>query len=191
MANGGIIGPNIVTSFGGCTVTTKTSSGTFTTQPGTRLAAFAIVAGGGGGGSDRGGGGGAGGVVFNSSFSICGVTTYPLVVGGGGSGGSPWPAARGCSKGTDSTGFGLTAKGGGVGGGSPPGTPLGLRVGSPGGSGGGADRCAPNPPSTGGTGDQPSQPGNSGTFGFGNAGGDSTAASGQDMDQAEVVEQEQ
>jgi hypothetical protein len=49
MANGGIIGPNIVTSFGGCTVTVKTSSGTLTTQPGTRLVSYAVVAGGGGG----------------------------------------------------------------------------------------------------------------------------------------------
>jgi hypothetical protein len=49
MANGGIIGPNIVTSFGGCTVTTKTSSSPLTTQPGTRVAQYLVVAGGGGG----------------------------------------------------------------------------------------------------------------------------------------------
>jgi hypothetical protein len=39
MANGGIIGPNIVTSFGGCTVTVKTSStpSAVTTSPGTGI----------------------------------------------------------------------------------------------------------------------------------------------------------
>jgi hypothetical protein len=61
--NGGIIGVVNPTSFGKCTVTSKTSSSPLTTQPGTtNLINYAVVAGGGGGGSDAGGGGGAGGL---------------------------------------------------------------------------------------------------------------------------------
>ena len=42
--NGGIIGKTNQTSFGKCTVTTKTSSGSITTQSGTRVVQAAIVA---------------------------------------------------------------------------------------------------------------------------------------------------
>ena len=38
--NGGIIGVLNPTSFGKCTVTSQTSSGTLTTQPGTRVAQY-------------------------------------------------------------------------------------------------------------------------------------------------------
>ena len=48
MANGGIIGPTNVTSRGKNTVTSKTSSGCLTTQPGTRVIRTTVVAGGGG-----------------------------------------------------------------------------------------------------------------------------------------------
>ena len=58
--NGGIIGKSNKTSFGKCTVTTKTSSGSVTLQCGTRIVQTAIIAGGAGGGRDGGGGGGAG-----------------------------------------------------------------------------------------------------------------------------------
>ena len=58
--NGGIIGPTNTTSFGKNKVTEKTTSGTFTTQPGTRVLDALVIAGGGGGGAS-GGGGGAGG----------------------------------------------------------------------------------------------------------------------------------
>ena len=58
--NGGIIGPTNTTSFGKNTITSKTSSGPLTTQPGTRIVKTLIVAGG-GGGMAQGGGGGAGG----------------------------------------------------------------------------------------------------------------------------------
>jgi hypothetical protein len=47
--NGGIIGVINPTSFGKDTVTSKTSSGDLTTQPGTRVSSNIIVAGGGGG----------------------------------------------------------------------------------------------------------------------------------------------
>ena len=54
--NGGIIGVINPTSFGKCTVTTKTSgSSAVTTQPGTRLIDALVVAGGGGGGYGEGG----------------------------------------------------------------------------------------------------------------------------------------
>ena len=51
MANGGIIGPVNVASFGKCTVTSKTAStpSIVTTQSGTRLVNAIVVAGGGGG----------------------------------------------------------------------------------------------------------------------------------------------
>jgi hypothetical protein len=52
-SNGGIIGTSNQTSFGKCTVTTTIATGstTLTTQPGTRVVSYAVVAGGGGGGS--------------------------------------------------------------------------------------------------------------------------------------------
>ena len=59
--NGGIVGVINPTSFGKCTQTIATASSTLTTQPGTRLVSYAVVAGGGGGGSNHGGAGGAGG----------------------------------------------------------------------------------------------------------------------------------
>ena len=62
-ANGGVIGKTNKTSFGKCTVTTKTSDGTLTTQPGTRVVRIVNVAGGGGGSGPSGGGGGAGGLI--------------------------------------------------------------------------------------------------------------------------------
>jgi hypothetical protein len=70
-SNGGIIGALNPTSFGKCTVTSQTiASGTVTTQPGTRVAQYLVVAGGGGGaGNYTGGGGGAGGLRTNCSFS--------------------------------------------------------------------------------------------------------------------------
>ena len=65
--NGGIIGPVNVTSRGKNTITSKTSSGDITLQPGTRTVDYLVVAGGGGGGgticggNQRAGGAGAGG----------------------------------------------------------------------------------------------------------------------------------
>ena len=53
-ANGGIIGKSNKASFGKCTQTVHTSSGTKTFQPGTRLVKTLIVAGGASGGSDQG-----------------------------------------------------------------------------------------------------------------------------------------
>ena len=55
--NGGLIGKRNVTSFGKCTVTSHTSTGTKTFQPGTRTVETLIISGGGGGGPGAGGGG--------------------------------------------------------------------------------------------------------------------------------------
>ena len=68
-SNGGLIGKTNKASFGKNKITSKTSTGAITTQPGTRVAKVLIVGGGGGGGgictgqSKQGqGGGGAGGL---------------------------------------------------------------------------------------------------------------------------------
>ena len=78
--NGGILGVSNNTSFGKCKVTEKTSTGTLTTQVGTRIASTLVIAGGGGAPGDRGGGGGAGGYRFCSLFSVCGSSPYAVVL---------------------------------------------------------------------------------------------------------------
>ena len=93
-SNGGIIGTSNQTSFGKCTVTTTIATGstTLTTQPGTRLVDYLVVAGGGGSGSNScgsAGGGGAGGYRTCTSISVCGSTPYPITVGGGGAVNTP------------------------------------------------------------------------------------------------------
>ena len=86
-SNGGVIGVTNNASFGKCTVTSKTSSGNITTQPGTRLVTTVVVAGGGGGasadGEDANGNynGGNGGNGLSSSITGSAVTR-----GGGGGG---------------------------------------------------------------------------------------------------------
>ena len=129
-----------------------------------------LVAGGGSGGHTWAGGGGAGGLVYRPGMPISNAT-YPVSIGAGGtitgSGGTQQNLGGG-----DTTGFGLTAKGGGSGG-----TTLGgpsPRHGGSGGSGGGASSNVPSPwprTNTGGSATQPTQPGESGTYGFGSAGG--------------------
>ena len=111
--NGGIIGPINVTSRGTNKVTSTTCTGstTITTQPGTRLVRALVVAGGGSGGTNQGGAGGAGGMLDSSCISVSGNTGYPIVVGAGAAATSP-PNACG-TVGTNSTGFCLTAFGGG------------------------------------------------------------------------------
>jgi hypothetical protein len=86
--NGGIIGVINESSFGKCTVTTKTSSApsAVTTQPGTRLIKTLIVAGGGGGSFDQTGAGGAGGLRNLELSTQGGSALGAVVVGGGGAG---------------------------------------------------------------------------------------------------------
>jgi hypothetical protein len=148
------------------------SSGNFVT--GVPLSIDVLIVGGGGAGGtgygdqDTGkGGGGAGGVCFRAGYSIS-AGTYALVVGAGGAGFTP--TASGApptpNQGNDSTGFGVTASGGGYGGRSdsygPP---------NSGGSGGGAG--ARNSTTAYSSGVSSSQASYSGWTTYGNRGGDS------------------
>ena len=99
-----------------------------------------LVAGGGGGGNHtnrtdgyRAGGGGGGGMIETTLTLSAG--TYTIVVGAGGVGAASGPTQGG--DGGDSTGFGLTAVGGGGGAGSSTGAGPTGRNGRLGGSGGG------------------------------------------------------
>jgi type IV secretion system protein TrbL len=131
MANGGIIGPTNVTSFGKNTITSKTSSGCISLQPGTKIIDAAVVAGGGGGSS---GGGGAGGLRQFSNLSVCG--SVPATIGAGG--------AANANSGVDSSlvagGTTYTSAGGGAGGIRSP-SPQ--QNGGDGGSGGGGAGSSP------------------------------------------------
>ena len=187
-------GPTFISASGGNSITTVgdfkvhafTSPGTFTVcsvgnPAGSTTVETMIVAGGGGAGFDRSGGGGAGGMVLTPT---CGVSVtaqgYPIAVGGGGAGipNSLGPGPHTATNGVNSSGFSLTAIGGGAtsrGGNSQP---VPAVQGQPGGSGGGgASGCGNASP--GGTATQPTQPGNSGSFGFGNAGGSSVSPGSQ------------
>ena len=123
-----------------------------------------VVAGGGAGGFAESGGGGAGGLIYRPALSINTGVNYTATVGAGAPSASPdsWGP-----NGSNSVFSLLTAIGGGGGGTYDSPTPSNLS-GRPGGSGGGAGH---NPPSSIGTATQTSQPGDSGTYGFGNNGG--------------------
>ena len=138
--NGGIIGPTNTTSFGKNKVTSKTSTGTITTQTGTRFVDYIVVAGGAGGGGGYGGGGGAGGFRSGSSVSVSGGETLTATVGGAGAA---------------STGSYASGSAGGTGGNSIlTGAPTICAVTSAGGGGGGtwnSNRCGVNGGSAGGS----------------------------------------
>ena len=106
-----------VTTDGTYRIHTFTSSGTFTTafNAGVELL---VVGGGGGGAGTFAGGGGAGGVVHDPSGATMTSGSYTITVGQGGIGGLGWQNPNGMrgNTGTDSSAFGLTAKGGGGGG---------------------------------------------------------------------------
>ena len=143
-----------------------TSSGTFSVPSGVTAVNVLVVGGGGSGGiSNYGGngGGGAGGLIYRPGFPVTPGGTVTVTIGDGD------PARSGQTngfRGQDSVFGTLTAEGGGGGGGM--GSPA--QAGQPGGSGGGTGEN----PGTFGTGTQPTQPGDSGTYGFGNPGGDYT-----------------
>ena len=164
------------------TSTSFTSSGTFAVPSGvSSLSSVLVVAGGGAGPSQHAGGGGAGGVIFMPCVPVTPGGTIAVTIGCGGTGGAG-TGPTGAPGGQDSV-FGaspspglaaaLTAKGGGAGGHYSP-NPTGPSGGQ-GGSGGGAGTheggCAVN--SSVGQGIQPTQPLNSGAYGFGNPGGTS------------------
>jgi len=133
-------------------VTTFNSSGTFTVPTGLSSVNVLLVAGGGSTGGRHAGGGGAGGLVYKPGHPITPGTPLAVTVGAGGSAGNNNP-------GGDSVFSNLTAKGGG---GADNGS-----AGQPGGSGGGGGHSQ----KAGGNATQPTQPGDSGTYGFGHAGG--------------------
>ena len=82
--NGGIIGPINVTSRGKNTITSKTSSGCFTTQPGSKFIRVAVVGGGAGGNtgnvSNGGGGGGGGGIICQEVTEVIFVEALQFTV---------------------------------------------------------------------------------------------------------------
>ena len=155
-----------ITTYGNFKVHTFSSSGTFTvTTLGTATTIdYLVVAGGGSGGYHYGGGGGAGGLVYKASNTIT-ATSYEVVIGAG--------ATEQLSLGTGNIGNDttfaysgtLTAKGGGGGGKETADA-------SSGGSGGGSGHEAAG----NGSGTQTSQAGDSGTYGFGNDGGQGIGA---------------
>ena len=154
-----------------------TSPGTFTVLTGEKSKFdVLVIGGGGGGGGNNSGGGGSGGVVYIPqpvSFPIEGAV--PVAVGGGGEG-RPNNGTNG-GNGSDST-FGaspnpfyLIAKGGG---GSTAWTNAAPTPSQNGGSAAGGTGTPTGNPSayrTAGTALQPTQPGNSGTYGHGSAAG--------------------
>ena len=164
-----------ITCCGDYKIHTFTGPGTFevtslSPTPANNTMDYLIVAGGGGGGSSNGAGGGAGG--FRLSNATCmpapltsplatptgitaTITSYPIVVGGGGSGSIPGTPGV---QGSDSSGFGISSAGGGLGKKNNDG------AGVTGGSGGGGSGTG-----TGGAGNTPpvSPPqGNAGGNGF-------------------------
>jgi hypothetical protein len=167
MANGGIVGKFNPTSAGPGTaaekITTVNASGSFVAGTHTNQADILLIAGGGAvrGGPGGTGGGGAGGMVQRPAASITGGTTYPITIGAGGQRANPSPNVPTPAVGGDTTGFGLTAKGGG----SPAvGTNATDRQGGSGGGGQEHNNAAGNAT-------QPNQAGDSGTYGYGHAGG--------------------
>jgi hypothetical protein len=154
-----------------------TTSGTFSVPSGITSVDVMVIGGGGGGGyaengSHTGGGGGAGGLVFMPGYPVTPGGTVSVTVGCGGAGGpgNPGPYPNTVSNGQDSVFGTLTAKGGGGGGahGANSGGPQAAGQGGSGGGGNSISSCGNTP---GGSGIQPTQPGNSGAYGFGNPGG--------------------
>jgi len=153
-------GGGVVTSVGGNTIHTFTTSGTLV--PATPLSAsYLVVAGGGSGASGSGGGGGAGGY-RTSSATIDTSSTYLVTVGAGGAA-TAYGYGSATPSGTNSSFLSTTSAGGGGGtaGQNGGGTTNGAAGGSGGGGGYNGTGGAGNTPST-----SPSQ-GNSG----GNASG--------------------
>lgn len=144
----------IVTTSGGNTIHTFTTSGTLgPIEP--LLASYLIVAGGGGGGSDSAGGGGAGGFLTGSSITISENASYLVTVGAGGAGGTSTGVAGANGGNSSFSGYATSAIGGGGGGGRN------ANNAASGGSGGGGAGDTTNTLRTGAA----------GTVGQGNAGG--------------------
>jgi hypothetical protein len=150
-------GGGVVTSVGGNTIHTFTTSGTL--SPITPLTASYLVVAGGGGGAIYGGGGGAGGLLSGSGLLLDTNSIYAVTVGAGGAG-TGTQGVTGVS-GSNSAFYSVTSTGGGGAGAFGTGTTG--SVGLSGGSGGGGGQ-----PDSGGT---VTGAGGAGTSGQGNAGG--------------------
>ena len=150
---------------------TFTADGTFDVPVGLTSVDVLVVAGGGGGGGQccLGGGGGGGGLIYRPGLPITPGTPISVTVGGSGSGG--WDGSDPTTRGGTSTFLNLNAIGGGGGGAFSNGKPGG----SGGGGGGNSFQGGPQP---GGSGTQPGQPGESGSYGFGNPGGSGSPNNG-------------
>jgi hypothetical protein len=127
------------------------------------LIQYLIVAGGGGADNRHGGGGGAGGYIQVEYEETPGAS-YSAVIGAGGTG-----SESGSTSGSNTTFRSLTAIGGGLGEHGERSLPTGAKNGGSG--GGGSATTGP------GNGEQPDQSGDSGTYGFGNDGGNYSASS--------------
>jgi len=187
-----------ISFYGGKTIHTFTTSGTFVTPASFNETCEVLVAAGGGGGAGghgnsryAGGGAGAGGVAYNPGTPINGAATRTVTIGSGGAGGfgSLSGALNHGQNGTPSywgpgpAPLGITALGGGWGGGDQG--PRGVDGGgggtdSPGpvgSGGGGGDYYNGNPDGgAGGTASQPTQAQLSGTTNYGYAGGNGSAS---------------
>lgn len=139
-------------------ITTYTSgTGNYSVPSGVSTLDVLVIGSGGPGGSRSGGGGGAGGMVDRAAFPVTPGGTLAYSVGGQG----PQPAASTApTRGSNSTFGTLTALAGGAG-------QMDTQGQVNGGSGGG--RHYDQAPT--GTAQQPTQPGDSGTYGHGNPGG--------------------
>jgi hypothetical protein len=140
---------------------TATGSDTFTVPTGVTSVDVLVVAGGGRGSGPHGGGGGAGGLIYRPGFPVTPGGSVSYTVGAGGT--SVGIEPQGGQPGSDSVFGTLTAKGGGGGNSN--------EIGRPGGSGSGGSCYVPGSKHIGGSANQPGQPGDSGTYGFGNPGG--------------------
>jgi hypothetical protein len=159
-----------VTTSGGYTYHTFTSSGMFEPTTSITGAEVLVVAGGGGGSSTIGGGGGAGGLVYASSQSFS--SNVAAIVGAGGLFGADYTNAN---NGTNSTFGSLTvAVGGGYGSGGG-----GSNAGGAGGSGGGAGYNSGNFAGGTATSGQGNAGGGTGSTNNGGGGGGGVGAVGQ------------
>jgi hypothetical protein len=106
-----------ISTFGGFTIHTFSSSGDFEILSGEGMVEYLVVGGGGGGGkTSHAGGGGGGGVL--TGLEVLGPVVIPVTVGTGGAGGTQFPSAGGSGtpqSGTSTSFLTLTAIGGGAG----------------------------------------------------------------------------
>lgn len=174
VASGGTI-----TTSGGYTIHTFTSSGTFVANRDMTVEAL-VVAGGGAGGVRRSGGGGGGGYIYSQEVPISSGTSYAITVGAGGASTPYTDVAPQGNNGSSSVFASLSALGGGGGGGLGSGN----NNGRSGGSGGGASFSGAIGTGTvgqgndGGLGQSSANPNNGGGGGGGAGGVGGSMASG-------------